>query len=61
MFHIGIPEGFMLTVYSSRVIVYAMINYDIYTNEMLGHHQPTSNKTKHQITVLQAELLKVNR
>ncbi|CAF0761369.1 unnamed protein product [Adineta steineri] len=45
---------------SKRIIVHAITNYDIYTNDMLSVHQHQLNNNKHHTHGLNADLLKIN-
>jgi hypothetical protein len=48
-------------MFSSRVIVHTITNYDIHTNEMLTGHQHQLNNNKHHAFGLNADLLKVKK
>ncbi|CAF3531455.1 unnamed protein product [Rotaria sp. Silwood1] len=45
---------------SKRIIVHAITNYDIHTNEMLNIHQHHLNNNKNHIVGFNADLLKIN-
>ncbi|CAF0715615.1 unnamed protein product [Adineta steineri] len=45
---------------SKRIIVHAITNYDIYTNDILSVHQHQLNNNKHHVHGLNADLLKIN-